>query len=487
MTIVHCPRCRDEVAVPGRASAKALVRCPLCLEEYLLEEAIVPPALIVIDGSVSEADLAGAGAASSKSDEGNEYRLSGGGIESAFAARPSANATVATRPALTGIRPARKEKSVLGEIVKVVLGGAIGIFLAMVILWWVAGSDAFGIGPKIAPYAPWIVPAKFHGKKTASASDAASATPDLTNDSATLPDSNVPAPPEPGSALVGEFPLGYGVEPESTVSAEDRPADGSLGGVASPSEAPLEPDLGSLFPDVAEPKVEPAPPLETNPEPLIAEPKPEPEPKPKPEPEPEPKPEPEPEPKPETVAVAPADFEAAVAAATEGLIKVNESTGQPAGVRKQLYTDMYLAACDVGRTISYLSTADADLQESVDAMQAFLSGLAVQPGKVGALNSLTDIHLPQRKHDEGVLVAGVVQDFQSAGSVFECTLKAGKKMASTSVIWATNPQDFCKVGDEVLVVGRIVENPKEQIAGYEGEQERVVLHGYAVVVPQAER
>ena len=38
MTIVRCPRCRDEVSVPAKATARALVRCPLCLEQYLLAE-----------------------------------------------------------------------------------------------------------------------------------------------------------------------------------------------------------------------------------------------------------------------------------------------------------------------------------------------------------------------------------------------------------------------------------------------------------------
>src|SRR5688572_26794607 len=121
MTIVNCPRCRDEVTVPARASRRALVRCPLCLEEYLLGAAIeLPPALIVLDGSADgdEPELVGAGAgleaaeAGGRERGGDEYRLSGGSFGEALESRPSAGASISpARPAVKGARPKRKEKS----------------------------------------------------------------------------------------------------------------------------------------------------------------------------------------------------------------------------------------------------------------------------------------------------------------------------------------------------------------------------------------
>src|SRR5688500_5736483 len=144
MTIVHCPRCRDEVTVPARAQAKALVRCPLCLEEYLLGEALdlVPPALIVLDGSGGgdEPELVGAVAAADlvEAEAGGEYRVAGGGFEAALDSRPGEGATVSpARPGVKGTRPKRKPKSAIFELTKIVVGGLIGCCLAPLEVWWV--------------------------------------------------------------------------------------------------------------------------------------------------------------------------------------------------------------------------------------------------------------------------------------------------------------------------------------------------------------
>jgi len=51
MTFAACPRCAERVLLPASASPAATVRCPLCLEEYSLSEALqgLPPQLIVIE------------------------------------------------------------------------------------------------------------------------------------------------------------------------------------------------------------------------------------------------------------------------------------------------------------------------------------------------------------------------------------------------------------------------------------------------------
>jgi hypothetical protein len=51
MSTPVCPRCQEEVSLPHGASPRALVECPLCLEQYPLSEALrgSPPLLKVID------------------------------------------------------------------------------------------------------------------------------------------------------------------------------------------------------------------------------------------------------------------------------------------------------------------------------------------------------------------------------------------------------------------------------------------------------
>src|SRR3954471_2340168 len=101
MTIVRCPRCRDEVTVPPRATVRALVRCPLCLEQYLLAEALAnaPPPLIIIGGEVAHDAI-------QQSEPGDEYRLAGGGVLNATS--PAASTVVMPRPAVRGTQRARR-------------------------------------------------------------------------------------------------------------------------------------------------------------------------------------------------------------------------------------------------------------------------------------------------------------------------------------------------------------------------------------------
>jgi hypothetical protein len=166
MTIVRCPRCRDEVSVPAKATGRALVRCPLCLEQYLLAEAMAgaPPALVIIGGEVEQASIEPAAA-----DE-IEYRIAGGYLADDFVGRAPAGAAVKpARPMVRPVsRPKKKEKNGLVLIVNYVLGGALGLALGLLLLWWGFRRDPLELGPTVAEYAPWIVPARFQGKEAGS-------------------------------------------------------------------------------------------------------------------------------------------------------------------------------------------------------------------------------------------------------------------------------------------------------------------------------
>jgi hypothetical protein len=436
---------------------------------------------LVIDGSLpaDEPELVEAGATAAGEDLGGEYRLAGGGFNAVLDGSAPAHATaVRARSIVKAPRPKRKERNAAAEFIKIMLGGLVGIGLAPLVLWWVFGNDILELGPRVAPYAPWLVPARFHAKPESQ-----------TTADATVGPSTQPAP-KPGAGrtkdaaakpeppLVTELPL------EGAASAQGEITSFSL--TEPPNSTPSLDALSGAASDAAlSPKIQLTP--QTEPEPKAP---PDTLPEAKAESKPEPKPEsaPTPEPKPADPPLPTAsDLQKAVAAAADGFTKVNESTGQPAEVRKQLYTEMYLAACEVGRIVSYLNSAGQDPAEPIAQLKKLLGELAVQPGKVSALKSLTDIHLPQRKADEGVLLVGVVQDFfQPAGSLYACTLQSGKSLSPTPLIAASNPEEFCKPGDELILVGRVVENPRKNLRGYEGDHPQVVLLGYAVPVPKAE-
>src|SRR5262245_61460588 len=163
MTVIRCPRCRDEVTVPPSATARALVRCPLCLEQYLLAEALAnaPPPLVIIGGEVEEAAI------ERPAETENEYTIDAGGFsaDALQAAAPANGAVTVPRPATrAGRRPRRQEKGGLVFFLSVVAGGLLAAPLAVLTLWWVFRVDRLDLGPSVARYAPWIVPVEFRGE-----------------------------------------------------------------------------------------------------------------------------------------------------------------------------------------------------------------------------------------------------------------------------------------------------------------------------------
>lgn len=497
MTTVHCPRCRDEVSVPAKASRSALVRCPLCTEEYLLSEAMAdaPPTLIVIGGEEDEGELVGAGAAAAGAGLG--YELAGGtgavggagarmgvGTNMFDSSAPSGATVSPAKPMVRGVaRPKRKEKSAIGEILKVLIGGVVGLSLGLIALWWIFGKDPLELGPKVSPYAPWLVPAQFAGKPKTAQSPAPE--PDTTQpiDQGTptaensqrraLPPKNKKkkkaAEPELQATLDGDtstFP-----EP-SAPSAFDSPSiepaldTSPTGPTIDLTTLPELPSLDSKTEPKMVPKTEPkAEPTATNPAPA-----------------------PEPAPAVEVSLPSAEDFQKAAAASATALTKFNESAAESREVREQLLSELYTAASDMGRAISYLSPSDADLTEHVEIMKSFLaelSGASEKPSGIRFIKFVAARQFPARKHDEGIFVAGTVKDLKAAGSMFELTLDGGKGLETLPVISYNNPQDFCAVGDELLAIGRIIEAPQKNLQGYAGEHSRVVLLGYQVVAPKA--
>lgn len=153
MSIVSCPRCGDKVSLPPAASASALVQCPLCCEEYYLSDVLIqlPPMLVVVGGHAAAAE------------KDSDYRLAEPVAAAIGQAFDTGISSSATRPQLRTVsRPRRQEKSAVGEIVKVVLGGAAGLAGGLLVLWWFFGVDVGELGPKLSKvdYLRFLVPEK---------------------------------------------------------------------------------------------------------------------------------------------------------------------------------------------------------------------------------------------------------------------------------------------------------------------------------------
>jgi hypothetical protein len=169
--IAKCPKCDEQVQLPPGLAGESQVRCPLCQEEYALSAALekLPPALIVL-AAVSAAPSPTAtdlGASELAAGDEGEYALAAAseslgelaGDETGAAAATPAFAPRSAEARGTSIRASTRPKppavNPVKEIVKVVLGGGVGLLLAQLLLWWLPGDlrkDPFNLAPKVAQY-----------------------------------------------------------------------------------------------------------------------------------------------------------------------------------------------------------------------------------------------------------------------------------------------------------------------------------------------
>jgi len=448
MTIVRCPRCRDEVTAPAKASTKALVRCPLCLEEYLLSEALtgVPPALIVVGGEVDEQSAEQVG--------GDEYRLSGGGFAGVFDTSASADAAVApSRPSVTAApRPKKPEKNAALELVKIVLGGVVGLAIGLVVLWWGFRRDPLNLGPDVANYAPWLVPAQFHGKSKTTDSEAVVAPTKTRNaskpraeEAARVADTGAELERRPSSAESAGFDSGPLDSPPAATKKE--PADNA----AEAKPAPPMPDLTDLLPNDT-------PPAELLPADAKSVP-------------------------------SAASFAQAMATATDALARYEGLPKEDAEARREAFTKLFEATSEVGRVISFLNPLNTELSEDIARLQDLLDTISGAKGssKLNPVKFLASQQWPKAKSDDGLLVAGTVKAIQPAGQLFEFTLDASSRSEFfVPILTTTNPDELCAVGDVVVIVGRVLDEPQKHLPGYEGQQSRVLLLGHGVRAPKSE-
>ena len=201
MSIAKCLSCQESVRLPTDCSIAAIVRCPLCREEYKVSEilATLPPLLEVIDDkplhesesteksmeTSRQLELAGVATAGEGTVESNWEFLKGleGRSRSGVVAVPSESQDVeaprqspqfnsveitqALAADLTKHRKAdadrRKQASTLVEIIKVILGGVVAVPSTLLLLLWLPGAwrDPLRMGHQVARYAPWIVPGEF--------------------------------------------------------------------------------------------------------------------------------------------------------------------------------------------------------------------------------------------------------------------------------------------------------------------------------------
>ncbi|WP_254511558.1 hypothetical protein [Anatilimnocola floriformis] len=468
MSIVACPRCRDEVMLPGNLSPQARVRCPLCRDEYTLSEALakMPPMLIVVDAGPKPAHSpaysqseAGAFAQPEAIDYAeSDYQVSsdltaGGAAFDSSGAVGESPASVS--PKKYKAKPKKKEAGPIAMLIQVVLGGVCAGVLFHLICWWtplLGYTDPLGAAPTVKKYMPFIVPAKVMENSYGIKADGSAV---AQNDPAPKPE---PKPkPKPEDKKQGEFFI-----PEPKFDPKVEPMLDPLDPGKAPA-IPPEPEDPAMDPKGIDFKI-PGPKNFDPPMP------------PKPADPPMP---PAPAPK-----ASSAQVTTAYAEAVSKLQDFEGSAGEAGPVRQQKGKDLYEAASNLGKLC-----ADADMAEGENADKVMLikDELTGKLRKYSAmLAMLGDQRLADGATEDSIAISGVIKDIKPLGGTHETTIEVtrpkDKTLFTVAVVTTKSLEDDgAKVGDTAIVLGKIVRDPKKDLPAYKGEAPVVVHAGHVTL------
>jgi hypothetical protein len=498
MTIASCPRCTDDVRIPAHASPKALVRCPLCREQFTLSELLsqAPPLLEILDDpeplSAPAAAPASRAAAAVATEEpaAEEYQMAGGGAGVFDTTGPAGMAVGAPSVSRGVPRRKKKEGSAIGMALQVVLGGVGAFILACPTVWWIKGDDdPFGVAQYVEPYAPWIIPPKLLAKLRKSSAS---------NNAASGGAGGVVTPPPPANG--GSQPAGGGKKNQPTDFSQALAANNPGFGAEAPAD-PLDPlqtiapepkpagkgvDLSALdpepIPETTTPAPNPSPNPAPNPTPNPITPNPAPfAPDPAANPQP-PMPTPAPTP---PAGLTPVDVRAAINKADAAEQDFTTFMASPEGktdaaTRAAKGTAMYNEAARLGDLVAQIDLNDIDYLDHGPLVQEYGAKLRTYVGAVRALGGKRFANPPEG--DSGIALVGKVTGFKAVDKMFETALEVNGQ--TLSIVSNQNPEGAVNVDDEVIVLGRVLRDPKKEWPAYKGDAAVVVRLGYWTTVAE---
>ncbi len=449
MAVVACPKCRDEVTVPPGASPEALVRCPLCWEEYALSEALrkLPPSLIVIDDA-----------------ESGEYADSSGAarpfaFEEAAAPKAAAPAQLRTVP-----RP-RQQTSIKRVAIMLVMwvgGGVLGLSLGYLLIWWVIRKDPFELGPPVSRIFAPIVPAEFR------------APPDLDEgsnaDGTDQPIAAADWPPLRSSNTQNDVKE---LVSQSGTPFDQRTGNGDRG---SPSLTPSSGNGGpngsaassSKFGPDGKPIVPAGPPDETVPPelPVLG-----------------------------AQYTTIAELDGAIRAVQTAHATLAEAEADDAFEKQVLEDALHDSLAYLGNVVTFVDPTDREIQMYGQELHSLLLSIIDAPTKSRSINGRSVRRLnDNQRNSAGLALVGTLKEVKDHGSLYESRIQLEltatdqKDFADDrelSVFGWHKPDNSFQPGAKILMLGSIVVDPSINLQGYEGDEPQVVCGGYFVILTGA--
>ncbi len=354
------------------------------------------------------------GTSDGEASSGVEGEGFGGAMLAVGAAEQPKTEKKSSRPA-----PARKKKpSAVGQMVGVVLGGAMAFPIVVLILWWIVGKDALNVAPLVPDALSFIVPAKFRsggqvatgGSDAPSLDDVLGGTPQesAVPDDVAVTDPSVEPMPEP------EIPQPEPVEPSDTDLAALTPTTGT-----EPVDAGGDP-LGDLLNE------EPATPAEP--------------------------------PQPAPVPLDTAALDAAAQKALSALAAVQSVDDPSDPVLKKLLVECYRALSGYAQELAMLERVAIDTGRALETMPAAVAtvdtAITDRPELFGSLARLTRDWMKYAKRpSDGVVAPVTLVSVRRVGPYWRAEVTLGER--PLVVLAQSEPE--AAPGDMVIVTGLTVD------------------------------
>ncbi len=465
-----CASCHGDILIPSHALPQDQMRCPLCgaqfqVQDVLATSILAPPEAILVPRSPI-------------------------GMTGVIGSRPSRSeepAEVEAEPITTPPRR-KKQPGVLSHLIGIVGGGLIGLSLGYVGLLRFGGPryDFLEVADKLPHWvtAPinltflngWGKDAKepVNGRGLKALLDEADSAPtvEMPNAPPHVPDSIISPFEDSGTAppFVPQAPPPGDTDAES--NAPPPPAEQSI----PPSEPAAAP------PPMAESPGNIPQPAQSGPNHFTAY-------------------------SAEDLSLATADMAGALRCpACDGVGFVKAGTTQPRDGRgakaeqvadrrvpchvcggkpsAKMTPELYARLCHFAEVVTFVSKGDTNTWNQRDSVQQLLANVGADPKSAESIGRLAGFQLdPTRHSNSGIALAGTVQETSQVGSLYAMKVVLfGLPKVVTVVSWRP-AQPAINIHDRVIILGSIVDNPTENLAGYEGRLDQVVWGGLPAKLP----
>jgi len=432
MAAATCPRCDEAVTVPAGVQPETRVACPLCQEELTGEDFIgqLPPALVLLDAPaeiVTEDP--------SMDDDFDPDRPFGEVREA------KGGAAVVTRVRRAGSAGTRKKSGGARQIISIILGGMLALPIAQMILWQL-NRDPVGMADSFenVRWMHWAMPAKSKKKW------AQKKKPDEEGKDTSTSE----RPPGRQRSQLSN-PSGDSVNgPDMVVDLNDLEREQA--GTDLPTEGPP----GST-PNV---------------------------------------PAPEPEPLTESAWISDAPlFGAAILKPMLNQTRQENKEWdarpedlEPAA-RRRLDEGFYAILAQMGLGITFSDAMDSEAREIADEIGQLITSFRNNEEKLRLIaeHGQFKFSFPRERDGlRGIALYGTITSIDENEPYFETTLviQGEKEATDVVVISRGDPAPQLKPGQQVVILGAAILNPSQNINGYQGDAEQLVIGGYPVVLKQ---